>query len=234
MKLHIEKLWTQFAHRSKGELGCSCTHSWAHATHLILHMQSFEKSCSHIFIQHSLGRPKGSLCFARQGTTTEVNEVRTWSSYSSPISDVVLGWHTVMDAISSLGTSPVQFMQWPWPISIFTPPPLLRHWGHHPSHIMGVVTSWEEQVCFRTCTKLQLFTFLHPAFEIQVGDSRRKKEADACIRPEQSCYPSVILEVGSSESLSQVEVDAQLWIEHVPEVRQSCLLLSPTHWNFFR
>ena len=87
---------------------------------------------------------------------------------------------------------------------------------------------------YRTCTKLQLFTFFHPAFEIQVGDSRRKKEADACIRPEQSCYPSVILEVGSSESLSQVEVDAQLWIEHVPEVRQSCLLLSPTHWNFFR
>jgi hypothetical protein len=50
-----------------------------------------------------------------------------------------------------------------------------------------------------------------------------KKEPDGCILPEQSDYPSVILEVGSSESLSQLKVDAELWIEHVPEVRQFVL-----------
>jgi len=81
----------------------------------------------------------------------------------------------------------------------------------------------------RTCN-LGWFTFLHLAFQL----GHRKKEADACIRPDQFDYPSVVLEVGSSESLTQLKTDARLWIEHVPEVCQSCPLLPPTQWNFFR
>jgi hypothetical protein len=51
------------------------------------------------------------------------------------------------------------------------------------------------------------------------------KEADAGVRPtlSNSPLPSVVLEVGDSESLTQLKIDAKLWIEHTEEVS---LLLS--------
>jgi hypothetical protein len=62
------------------------------------------------------------------------------------------------------------------------------------------------------------------------------KQADAGVRPtpSTSSFPSVVLEVGDSESLTQLIIDAKLWIEHVPEVRQFFPWSPPTHWNFLR
>jgi hypothetical protein len=66
-----------------------------------------------------------------------------------------------------------------------------------------------------------LHTFLHPAFQL----GPRKKQADSGVRPtaDSSRLPSIVLEVGDSESLTQLKIDARLWIEHMPEV--SCISL---------
>ncbi len=53
----------------------------------------------------------------------------------------------------------------------------------------------------------------------------RQKQADAGIGPAPE-NPSVILEVGDSESLTQLKTDARLWLEHVPEVCLDSLLRS--------
>ena len=77
----------------------------------------------------------------------------------------------------------------------------------------------DRQVLFTTLhLSLQLITLLPPAF--QLGSNRRKKQADACVEPSPnpSGNPSVVLEVGSSESLTQLKIDARLWIEHMNEV----------------
>ncbi|KAF8349312.1 hypothetical protein F5887DRAFT_878335 [Amanita rubescens] len=56
----------------------------------------------------------------------------------------------------------------------------------------------------------------------------RQKQADAGIRPIPSRLPSVVLEVGDSESLTQLKIDAKLWLEHMPEVQLVILLsISP-------
>lgn len=75
-------------------------------------------------------------------------------------------------------------------------------------------------------------TILLPAFQL----GPRKKQADASFRPT-ACplrLPSIILEVGDSESLAQLKIDAKLWLELMPEVSQFLPLLLLTHWNFFR
>ena len=48
----------------------------------------------------------------------------------------------------------------------------------------------------------------------------KKKEADNGIRPSFSRNPSILFEVGSSETSKQLRIDAKLWIEHLPEVSQ--------------
>jgi hypothetical protein len=53
---------------------------------------------------------------------------------------------------------------------------------------------------------------------------RRQKQADAGFRPTLSRLPSIILEVGDSESLTQLKIDAKLWLEHMPEVQLVILL----------
>jgi hypothetical protein len=54
----------------------------------------------------------------------------------------------------------------------------------------------------------------------------RKKQADAGVEPDPnpSGLPSIVLEVGSSESLTQLKIDARLWLEHVPEIQLVILL----------
>ena len=47
----------------------------------------------------------------------------------------------------------------------------------------------------------------------------RKKQPDSGVRSSGSNYPSVVLEVGSSESLAQLYTDAQLWLECTDDVR---------------
>jgi hypothetical protein len=56
------------------------------------------------------------------------------------------------------------------------------------------------------------------------------KEADAGVRPtlSPSRLPSVVLEVGDSESLTQLKIDAKLWIEHTQEVSLFLSCNSPT------
>ena len=63
-----------------------------------------------------------------------------------------------------------------------------------------------------------LFTRLPPAFNIGWSGPRRK-QPDGGVCPTGFDYPSVVLEVGSSESLSQLCIDAQLWLEHTNYVR---------------
>ena len=49
---------------------------------------------------------------------------------------------------------------------------------------------------------------------------QRRKEADAGVWPtaSDSALPSVVLEVGSLESIMQLKIDAKLWLEHTQEV----------------
>jgi len=56
------------------------------------------------------------------------------------------------------------------------------------------------------------------------------KQADASFGPTKFGFPSIVLEVGDSESLSQLKIDARLWLEH-PDIHHE---LPPTHQNFFR
>ena len=57
----------------------------------------------------------------------------------------------------------------------------------------------------------------------------KMKEADTGVRPtlSQSRLPSVVLEVGDSESLSQLRVDGRLWIEHTQKVSSFLATHSP-------
>lgn len=52
----------------------------------------------------------------------------------------------------------------------------------------------------------------------------RKKEADDGIRPLSSLNPSILFEIGSSETSKQLRIDAKLWVEHLPEVQLVMLL----------
>ncbi|EDR04553.1 uncharacterized protein LACBIDRAFT_330473 [Laccaria bicolor S238N-H82] len=54
---------------------------------------------------------------------------------------------------------------------------------------------------------------------------QRKKEPDSGIMPIGSNRPSIVIEIGSSESLTQLKIDAQLWLEHMPEVQLGILVL---------
>ncbi|KAF5371941.1 hypothetical protein D9615_008081 [Tricholomella constricta] len=62
---------------------------------------------------------------------------------------------------------------------------------------------------------------------------QRKKEGDSTFRPDDTLPgPSIVLEVGDSESLSQLKIDARLWLEHMPEAdlryaSSSCCRLIP-------
>lgn len=53
---------------------------------------------------------------------------------------------------------------------------------------------------------------------------RRQKQADAGFEPTNSDRPSIVLEVGCSESLRQLKIDARLWLEHLPDVQLVILL----------
>jgi hypothetical protein len=74
------------------------------------------------------------------------------------------------------------------------------------------------------------FTFLPLAFQL----GPRKKQADSGVEPDPnpSGRPSIVLEAGSSESLTQLKIDMRLWLEHVPEVSQFLPLLPLTYQNF--
>jgi len=76
--------------------------------------------------------------------------------------------------------------------------------------------SSEQRVGFIEHINLIRFTFLHSAYQLNRG----RKQADAGLRCSASPVPSVILEVGSSEILIQLQTDAKLWIEDLPEVCQ--------------
>lgn len=54
----------------------------------------------------------------------------------------------------------------------------------------------------------------------------RKKQADASVRPTASAsrFPSVVVEVGSSESIQQLRIDMRLWIEDSAEIQLGILL----------
>ena len=52
------------------------------------------------------------------------------------------------------------------------------------------------------------------------------KQADGGIRSTASNRPGVVLEVGVSEGMGQLKVDAKRWLEHMAEVSQ--FLLSPS------
>ena len=49
-----------------------------------------------------------------------------------------------------------------------------------------------------------------PAFTLS---NARKKQADSCICPVDSDSPTVVVEVGDSETLKQLQTDVRLWLE---------------------
>lgn len=59
---------------------------------------------------------------------------------------------------------------------------------------------------------------------VQLGS--RKKQPDASLRPSAAAsrFPSVVLEVGSSESIQQLRIDMRLWIEHCADIQLGILL----------
>ncbi|KAF8817097.1 hypothetical protein BYT27DRAFT_7219332 [Phlegmacium glaucopus] len=71
---------------------------------------------------------------------------------------------------------------------------------------------------------LKFTTLLAIALLLNLG--RRMKEADAGVWPtaSNSDLPSVVLEVGSLESLMQLKIDVKLWLEHTQEVREACMV----------
>jgi len=76
-------------------------------------------------------------------------------------------------------------------------------------------------------------SFCLPVLPSAFDLGQRKKQPDSGVRPTGSDYPSVVLEVGSSESLGQLCIDARLWIEHMDDVR-FLLLYSHPLIGFFR
>jgi len=52
----------------------------------------------------------------------------------------------------------------------------------------------------------------------------KRKQPDSGVRPTGSNYPTVVLEVGSSESLGQLYLDAQLWLERTNDVNLVVLI----------
>jgi hypothetical protein len=52
------------------------------------------------------------------------------------------------------------------------------------------------------------------------------KQPDSAMSPEGSHFPSIVLEVGDSESMTQLKIDAKLWIEDMPEVSQFLFLFA--------
>jgi len=56
-----------------------------------------------------------------------------------------------------------------------------------------------------------------------------KKQPDGGVRPTGSDDPSVVLEVGSSESLGQLHRDAHLWLEHTNYVSSALYIHPLTH-----
>jgi hypothetical protein len=66
----------------------------------------------------------------------------------------------------------------------------------------------------------------------QLGQFR--KEADAGIQPNDSNFPSIIVEVGDSESLGLLKFDAHCWLENMHDVRQSFPFFCCADTNFAR
>ena len=137
-----------------------------------------------------------------------------------------------MTTTSLLGTCPVKSMRRP----MFTGPPpfslLLCNWPHH--HMLYCLQNAEasdQQICLIGHI-IWVWVYLLPPAAFQLGF--RKKQADASVWPAISRLPSIVLEVGDSESLTQLKFDARLWFEHMLEVSQFLPLLPLTHWNFFR
>lgn len=76
-------------------------------------------------------------------------------------------------------------------------------------------------------TDAKLLLTLSPAFDLE----QKKKQADSGVRLTTSDYPSIVLEVGNSESLTQLQTDAKLWLEDFVDVRYP--LLSVHHLTSF-
>ena len=125
-------------------------------------------------------------------------------------------------------------MRWPmfpgpWPLLL-----LFHNWSYN--HILNyfLLAAWalDQQVSLIEHIILPKFTLLPPAFQL----GSRKKQTDASVSPDHnpSRLPSIVLEVGSSESITQLKIDAKLWLETVPEVSQFLPLLPLTHQNVFR
>jgi len=74
------------------------------------------------------------------------------------------------------------------------------------------------------------FTFLHPAFDFDLG----KKQPASGVGHLGSRYPTVVLEVGDSESLAQLKIDAKSWLEGPPQVCQFLPLSPPLNRTHFR
>jgi len=91
----------------------------------------------------------------------------------------------------------------------------LRGYAKHPNRALQDVLPSEKQVRL-VARNLRLgLTYLPQVYQV---DRNKRKQADAGVRLTSSLPPSVVFEVGDSESLRQLRVDARLWLEDFPQV----------------
>ena len=83
-------------------------------------------------------------------------------------------------------------------------------------HYLLDVWALEQQVCDRTHNLSLCLPFFLLAYQL----GSRRKQADGSVEPvpNPSALPSIVLEVGSSDSLTQLKIDASLWLETAAEV----------------
>ena len=100
-----------------------------------------------------------------------------------------------------------------------------------PSHILPTHPNYRLQDASPLDQEVRLIKYLACAlgYPPSAFDLGPRKEADGGIRPSGSLLPSVVLEVGDSESLRQLRMDARLWLERIPQVTISSEYLVPIH-----
>jgi hypothetical protein len=59
------------------------------------------------------------------------------------------------------------------------------------------------------------------------------KQGDACICPDDSDWPTIVIEAGDSESLSQLHIDAKRWLESQLVDVSLCVSWPPTFLTSF-
>ena len=186
-------------------------------------LQCVSQWCTHLLFQCSRGSTRGCSCITRQSRGTKVDKV---------CSVILMNFLTSCSFRVTYNLDHnfvVRYM--PGRVHQMT----IQYWNYAFAHALNGLVSIPldpfppgcEPIGATSKFQKQSLSLLFMCYSAFVLGPRRK-EADSGVRPTASIYPSVVLEVGSSESLSQLQIDARLWLEHLAEVlRISSLFFHP-------